>query len=649
MFNTYLCIGFLILDLILAGWAVRKYFSKLLNKRKNINRLYEELRKFNRADYSSKFEEIDKLLSDDKTAGGIWREFSRTLTKNRNVDDQTEIYSTIEAGAFFRYSHVVHDVNTSYWQNFGSIYTGVGILGTFLGLVIGLNGVDLTSNDVTKIKDSIGLLLNGISVAFGTSLLGIFFALIYGVADKKIQDCLSDSVDKLSNKIEDMYPRKTIEQWMSDGHHETVEQTKVLKNLGQDMAESLSELLDAQLTAGFEELCENLDRQMKPTFEKLYEAISALNDGGATAIAGAVSEKAGAQLDAFAETLQNMQESMKQSLEVSEKTSAQANVMLTETMRQIGESLKSGTDEAVQKQREAASEISEQMSQMVASFNASSEKAMNNMLQASTAAQQGLSESIETTKNSAEYMSEAMKTMTEKQQAMLNEAAESNNATAQHLLEVFETMSSKQKEMLEEMEKNSREKMEETILLLRKTISEHNDSIEQHYASIKEMAGTINNVLDKVNSSSDCMEKAAEPVLEASRELKNQLEKVQEQTRILHEETTSQLSKLIEQGHDTDVSLQKLSDTTDKAEQKAIEAWEKYNNGMSSIGQELSNVLDMITEKISNYNQLMNKGMNEQMNLFDKDVATVSSQLKTVIDELGEMVADLLKYNESRK
>ena len=45
----------------------------------------------------------------------------------------------------------------------------------------------------------------------------------------------------------------------------------------------------------------------------------------------------------------------------------------------------------------------------------------------------------------------------------------------------------------------------------------------------------------------------------------------------------------------------------------------------------------------------MNKGMNEQMNLFDKDVATVSSQLKTVIDELGEMVADLLKYNESRK
>jgi len=55
--------------------------------------------------------------------------------------------------------------------------TGIGILGTFLGLSLGL--ASFSGNDIYTISDNIGPLLSGMKVAFHTSIYGIFFSLIF--------------------------------------------------------------------------------------------------------------------------------------------------------------------------------------------------------------------------------------------------------------------------------------------------------------------------------------------------------------------------------------------------------------------------------------------------------------------------------------
>lgn len=71
--------------------------------------------------------------------------------------------------------------------------TGLGILGTFIGLSLGLNSFN--GNDIYTISDNVGPLLEGMKVAFHTSVYGIFFSLIFNVVYRAL---MADAYEKLS-------------------------------------------------------------------------------------------------------------------------------------------------------------------------------------------------------------------------------------------------------------------------------------------------------------------------------------------------------------------------------------------------------------------------------------------------------------------
>jgi len=70
--------------------------------------------------------------------------------------------------------------------------TGLGILGTFIGLSLGLGSFN--GNDIYTISDNVGPLLSGMKVAFHTSVYGIIFSLIFDYVYRSI---MSDAYEKL--------------------------------------------------------------------------------------------------------------------------------------------------------------------------------------------------------------------------------------------------------------------------------------------------------------------------------------------------------------------------------------------------------------------------------------------------------------------
>lgn len=70
--------------------------------------------------------------------------------------------------------------------------TGLGILGTFLGLSLGLGS--FSGNDIFTVSDNVGALLSGMKVAFHTSVYGIFFSLVFNFIYRCI---MSDAYEKL--------------------------------------------------------------------------------------------------------------------------------------------------------------------------------------------------------------------------------------------------------------------------------------------------------------------------------------------------------------------------------------------------------------------------------------------------------------------
>ncbi len=81
---------------------------------------------------------------------------------------------------------------THFNANISGAMTGLGILGTFLGLSMGLSS--FSGNDIFTISENVAPLLDGMKVAFHTSVYGIFFSLVFSFV---YRSQMTDAYDKL--------------------------------------------------------------------------------------------------------------------------------------------------------------------------------------------------------------------------------------------------------------------------------------------------------------------------------------------------------------------------------------------------------------------------------------------------------------------
>lgn len=177
---------------------------------------------------------------------------------------------------------------------------GLGLLGTFLGLTVGILGFD--SSDSSNIQQSIQNLLGGMGTAFSTSLLGMAASLIYTFFDKTMRNNLhknlysfTESVDEKyfidDNSLQELKQTALIEKMIDavkselntkltysneSGENVTIgnaireiltenaEQSKALKSFSTDLA--------LELNNGFDEV---LSRQMQQKILPLMESVDA--------------------------------------------------------------------------------------------------------------------------------------------------------------------------------------------------------------------------------------------------------------------------------------------------------------------------------------------------------------------------------------
>lgn len=145
------------------------------------------------------------------------------------------------------------------WETFADFLTSLGILGTFVGLIIGLQGFSL--EDISRISTSVTPLLDGIKVAFLTSVYGISLSLSYSYG------LLSAYGDM--EEVTDIFLKKFHILWGKEpGNDERVlaeqkQQTEMLREL--------TETFQEQLASSFAEV-------ITPTIMKLNEQFEVYSD-----------------------------------------------------------------------------------------------------------------------------------------------------------------------------------------------------------------------------------------------------------------------------------------------------------------------------------------------------------------------------------
>lgn len=136
--------------------------------------------------------------------------------------------------------------------------TGLGILGTFIGLSLGLGAFN--SDDIYTITDNVGPLLGGMKVAFHTSVYGIFFSLIFAFVHRCI---VADSQEKLQEFL-DCY-RECVEPVVA-GNEENIRTMLIYQANMANTLRHISEILTGnalEQTRGVEQIVQSFTAQIE--------------------------------------------------------------------------------------------------------------------------------------------------------------------------------------------------------------------------------------------------------------------------------------------------------------------------------------------------------------------------------------------------
>lgn len=118
--------------------------------------------------------------------------FARYQKRLRGYETRGGLSKTCELEEYIN-EDLLDGVGMSYFNSaIPGTLTGLGILGTFLGLSLGLGS--FTGNDIYTISDNVGVLLGGMKVAFHTSVYGIFFSLVFNFAYRMV---VAEAYEKL--------------------------------------------------------------------------------------------------------------------------------------------------------------------------------------------------------------------------------------------------------------------------------------------------------------------------------------------------------------------------------------------------------------------------------------------------------------------
>ncbi len=190
--------------------------------------------------------------------------------------------------------------------------TGMGILGTFLGLSMGLGA--FSGDDIFTISDNVGALLSGMKVAFHTSVYGIFFSLVFSMIYRSL---MSDAYETLEEFL-NVFRQTTQPSAMKE---DETAATMLVYQAG--MANSLKQMLEvmkgnaAEQTAGVGRIVDKFTQQMHAAldtdFRKLGNVLK--NAGEAQAVSTANITEMVEAVTALVEANRSVQEALSNVME----------------------------------------------------------------------------------------------------------------------------------------------------------------------------------------------------------------------------------------------------------------------------------------------------------------------------------------------
>lgn len=208
-----------------------------------------------------------------------------------------------------------------------AILTGLGVLGTFVGLAMGIGGLDLGSENIEDLDKSISPLIKGSSTAFVTSVWGVTCSILFTLVEKILEWFAVRRIRSVQTAFDSLAPRYTPEESMIALHRSSSQQEEILKGLavaigeqmqkainriGEGITEAVKEALGGQAQDLGKMSADLMSKALTEELANLQQAISGMSDGFKTEF-GAASEKLSSTIAGFDTLLSGVDSTVKSS------------------------------------------------------------------------------------------------------------------------------------------------------------------------------------------------------------------------------------------------------------------------------------------------------------------------------------------------
>ena len=625
------------------------------------------------------------------TLKSCWDEFSDTLHGQKKADSQgimqiNRYRATALANSFFTEQIVISTpLKAEFFKHLPGILTGIGIIGTFLGLILGLFTFDV-SKDADQVRNSLRNLLSSVGNAFIVSLTAIGMAMWITWLEKRTINGLYTELDELCGLIDSLFEAGAGEEYLQrlvDASETSATQAMQMKeSIVTDLKQVLTELTNQQIatmTATSQQLSQSIGdsitQGLVDPLTRISEAVQTVGNSqgeGVTKLLTDVMSRFVTEMDGmFGSQMRGMNEMLVQTASTIQDAS-QRFEQLANQIQQAGsgaaDAMSKRVEEALLNMQNAQASSNEQMRMFV-------EQLKQNITQ-------GQSESSELTKSLVKELSESTTALVRSLQDQSNSAqsahddrqkerdeqmnrllehlkenisntqAESVNATTQLLGKLGESTEKLVKQLEDQTEKARQEQVQRSAQQDAST-TELLDNLKKHFQSAQsETASSTSALLTQLGEATQNLVKSLQDQgnqaqLDHTQRMADLVDKITTVLGQNHAQVSRLTEVVTESSNAMRDSINRLQTSTNSNIEKMGTGAEMLHGASVRLTENLSAVKASTEGLGANAQQLVDASSNLSNALSAMQHAL--GDQKSVRDAIGMMVADLRNTVENAK
>ena len=587
----------------------------------------------------------------------LWEMFYKSVSFNT----LNGLKSNTPSSFYFNVNSVskIFRVNFRFLDSASGVLVGLGLFGTFLGLTMGIRGFDSSNSD--NIQQSIQNLLNGMSTAFFTSLVGMICSLIFTFFDKIVRNKLHRNIHALTEKLDDTYyidDTNLQEQYQAalvdkligivrseldsklvytkeGGENvaagnaireiltENMEQSKALKSFSTDLAIELNngfdEVLSRQMQQKILPLMESVDNTTKSVIEhidKMADTVASPASGMMDSVVEELKKSMSAIIDEFKTSLSGSATSQLETLAQHLGTASQAMGDFPQNMENISNTLQVTIEEV----KNAISEISK------TSANANS-AAMQQMQEQIAFATSSISNAISEVKEVMNGITQSSQEQSNQMIAKLSDAAEKmgsfldntisslSSSVQNSVKSITDDVTSKQADLiaLQEDTTSQTKKLLEAFNVGLERLEKMNEYVTNTMDGFKQAQGEISISTGNLRTISGDMKLATELFNKIQREYTEKLNQLQ----LSSQRGIDQIAELLR-------SSGKMTDD--------------YTQKFELIKQGLGGIFSQLQSGLTEYSNTVKATTQKYLDQYSSSLTQTTDALSSTIQQQGEIV-----------